>query len=45
MEFSLEYYPDWLDDPGSPIATSVEEFMVRSLDHMIRDGEHFLYWL
>jgi hypothetical protein len=45
MKFTLEYYPDWLDDPGVPIAASVDEFTVRSLRHMADTGESFLYWL
>lgn len=45
MEFNLEYYHDWLDDPGEPIAASVEEFVVRSLESHVSIRRHFLYWL
>ncbi len=45
MKFNLEYSPDWFEDPGVPIASSVEEFVTRSLQHMASAGDNFLYWL
>jgi hypothetical protein len=38
------YYDEWLDDPGSPIATNVDEHVRRSLEAMIRTGQTFKYW-
>ncbi len=45
MELNLEYEHDWVDDPGQPIAASVEEFVIRSLESYIGSRKHFLYWL
>ncbi|MDP9150133.1 MAG: hypothetical protein M3O36_09365 [Myxococcota bacterium] len=45
MQFNLEYFSDWLDGPGQPIAESVEDFVVRSLQVHLARGEDFLYWV